>query len=130
MENNLDNKQIAAISPLALAYVGDAVFSLMVRQKLVYQHDFSEGKLTKLCSKIVNAGSQCSLFRKWQPLLSKEEQNIARRARNSNIHSRAKNYSVEEYIYATALEAVVGYLYLSGQTERLESLMEFALEEI
>lgn len=128
MQSNLTQNNINQISPLALAYVGDAVYSLRVREVLVARHNVSEAKLTKLASFVVNAGSQCKVFRQWQPLLTDSEADIARRARNSNIHTKAKNYSVEEYIYATALEAVVGYLHLSGQTERLDELMNYVTE--
>lgn len=128
MLTNLTQTNINQISPLALAYVGDAVFSLRVREVLVTKHQVSEAKLTKLCSRVVNAGNQSQIFRLWQPLLTEAEADIARRARNSHIHTKAKNYSVEEYIYATALEAVVGYLYLTGQNERLCELMKYVVE--
>lgn len=128
MQLNLSSKDVNNISPLALAFVGDAVFSLRVREALVTRHQVSEAKLTKLTSSVVNAGRQCQIFRLWQPMLTEEEADVARRARNSHMHTKAKNYSVEEYVYATALEAVVGYLHLTGQNERLDELMKYVVE--
>ena len=69
-------------------------------------------------------------FKKIEETLLEDEQNIARRARNTHIHTKAKNFSYNEYIYATALEAVIGYLYVTSETERLNSILEKSLEEL
>ena len=62
--------------------------------------------------------------------MTEEEQDIARRARNSHIHTKAKNFSYAEYIHATALEALIGYLHLTGQNERLNQILSLSLEEL
>lgn len=130
MDENIKNMEISSISPLALAFVGDAVFSLHVRKILAQKYNISANALTKKAASVVNAGSQYLLFRKIEPLLSGEEVDVAKRARNANIHSRAKNYSVTEYIYATAFEAVLGYLEMSGQETRKNELINICLGDL
>lgn len=125
-----DEKAINDINPLALAFVGDSVFSLYVRQYVIGSHQTNVNNLTKLTNSFVNAGSQYKIFRKIEPLLSADETNICHRARNANIHSKAKNYSVTEYIYATAFEALLGYLYLTGQENRLNQILKLSVESI
>jgi ribonuclease-3 family protein len=130
VENKNLTCNLAEISPLSLAFVGDAVFSLHVRKILVQKYNISANALTKKASAVVNAGNQYLLFRKIEPLLSEIEAEIAKRARNANIHSHAKNYSVTEYIYATAFEAVLGYLELSGQETRKNELLNICLGDL
>lgn len=124
-----DKSNVDLQSPLALAYVGDAVYSLFVRQHMVETHNQNTNALTRLTNKYVNAGSQYKIYRKIEPILTSKEQDVCHRARNSNIHSRAKNYTVTEYIYATAFEALLGYLYLTGQQDRLNQILNLSLEE-
>ena len=69
-------------------------------------------------------------FKKIEENLAEDEQDIARRARNTHIHSKAKNFSYAEYIYATALEALIGYLYLTGKKEKLDFVLNTSLEEL
>lgn len=116
--------ELLCTNALDIAFIGDAVFSLYVREVMLNKHISNLNMLTVNTSKVVNAGNQYKLFRKIEPMLTKYESELAHRARNSNIHSKAKNYSVTEYIYATAFEAVIGYLYLSGQTERLNQILK------
>ena len=84
--------------------------------------------LTKIVNSYVNAGSQYKMYRKIEPILTEKEIDICHRARNSNIHSKAKNYSVTEYIYATAFEALLGYLYLIDDAKRLNEILKLAVE--
>ena len=86
--------------------------------------------MNKMVSSVVSAGAQFNTFKKIESSLSEEEQDISRRARNSHIHTKAKNFSYAEYIHATALEALVGYLYLTGQETRLEEILTISLEEL
>lgn len=125
-----DEKTISNLNPLALAFVGDSIFSLYVRQYVIASHQTNVNNLTKLANSFVNAGSQYKIFRKIEPLLTEEEANICHRARNANIHSKAKNYSITEYIYATAFEALLGYLYLTGQENRLNQILKLSVESV
>lgn len=118
------------MQPLVLAQIGDSVETLFVRTFVAKNMGLKINKMNKVVSSVVCAGSQFKTFKQIEPLLSEDEQDIASRARNSHIHSKAKNFSVTEYIYATALEAVYGYLYISGNYERLQTLLEPALENI
>ena len=120
--------QINKVSPLALALIGDAVFSLHVREWVLMQNNKNANTLTKMVNSYVNAGSQYKIYRKIEPLLTQQERDICHRARNSNIHSKAKNYSVTEYIYATAFEALLGYLYLTDSTQRLNDILKLSME--
>jgi len=122
--------KILATNPLELAFVGDAVFSLYVREMLTNEHNASANALTKMAASLVNAGAQYKSYRKIENLLTDFEKELCIRARNSNIHSRAKNYSVTEYIYATAFEALIGYLYLTEQTERLNQILIKSVEGV
>ncbi len=122
------SSEFSGINALDLAFVGDAVFTLFVRERLLSMHNTNVNMLTKLASKIVNAGNQYKLFREIEPTLTAEELEVAKRARNSNIHTKAKNYSITEYIYATAYEAVLGYLYLCNNTKRLNEILEKSMQ--
>jgi ribonuclease-3 family protein len=86
--------------------------------------------MNKMVSSVVKAGSQFKTFKKIEDGLTEEEQDVARRARNTHIHSKAKNFSYAEYIYATALEALIGYLHLVGEKARLNEILTLSLEEL
>ena len=120
--------EILNINPLSLALVGDAVFSLYVRDYLLSNHKCNVNTLSVMASKIVNAGNQYKIYREIENLLTPYEIELCHRARNSNIHSKAKNYSVTEYIYATAFEALLGYLYLTDNQERLNLILDKSME--
>ena len=83
-----------------------------------------------MVSSVVSAGSQFLTFKKIEAELQSDEQDITRRARNTHIHTKAKNFSFNEYIYATALEALYGYLYLAGDKQRLDYFLNKSLEEL
>lgn len=126
----LEDKTIVQMQPLVLAMIGDSVQTLFVRTKIALKYGVKVNKMNKLVSSVVQAGAQFKTFKKIEEQLSETEKDIARRARNTHIHTKAKNFSYNEYIYATALEAVFGYLYLSGQNERLNEFLEKSLEEL
>ena len=121
-------EQIQSVNPLALALVGDSVFSLYIREYVLQNHNVKTHALTRLVNGYVNAGYQYKVYRKIESLLSEKEVSICHRARNSNIHSKAKNYSVTEYIYATAFEALLGYLYLTDNKNRLSEILKISVE--
>lgn len=121
----MDIQKVKNMQPLVLASVGDSVHTLFVRAKLVGLEKYKADALSKEVSKIVNAGNQCKIYFAVQNELSEDEMSVAKRARNTHIHTKAKNFSATEYIHATAFEAVLGFLYLSGQTERMEYILSF-----
>lgn len=118
------------ISPVSLAFVGDAVFSLFVRQKLTLAHDCRSGELTRLSSLYVNASAQSKILGEIMPVLSADELAAAKRARNARVGSKAKNAAIGEYHRATGFEGLLGWLYLTGQTERLNELQEISFSVI
>lgn len=119
----LTEAQIKNISPVTLAFVGDAVYTLYVREKLVTEHDFTTGTLQKLSSEEVSAHGQNALFDGILPLLTEEETGVFKRGRNAKKPTRSKNATVAEYNNSTGFEALVGYLYLMGRYDRLETLL-------
>ena len=112
------------LSPVTLAFVGDAVYSLYIREKLVLSTDFGTGTLQKLTSSSVSAHGQSELLEKVQPLFTDEENDIFKRGRNAKKATRSKNASVAEYNRSTGFEAVLGFLYLTGQYQRISELLE------
>ena len=118
-ENRANN-----LSPITLAFVGDAVYSLFVRHKLTLTADYSAGTLQKLSSAEVSAHGQNDLLRRIEPLFTEQEAAIFKRGRNAKKPSHSKNADLAEYNNSTGLEAVFGWLYLTGQNDRLLQLLE------
>ena len=115
-------------SPLTLAYLGDAVFELAVRSKLVSHANMQVNKLHKQAINYVSAEAQCAAAEKLLPSFTEKELKIFKRGRNAKPHSMAKNATVKEYLEATGLEAVIGYLYLNREYERLTELIKAVIE--
>lgn len=111
------------ISAVTLAFVGDAVYSLYVREKLVLNSDYSTGMLQKLTSGEVSAHGQSALLDKIFDKFTPEEEDIFRRGRNAKKPTKSKNASVAEYNRSTGFEAVLGYLYLTGNYKRIGELL-------
>jgi ribonuclease-3 family protein len=118
----VDKEQIGTISNLGLAYLGDSVFEIMVRSWLCLHGKLTSGRLHKAALNYVTAPAQAAMTEKMLPLLSEEELEVFRRGRNSKPNSIPKAAKREEYQSATALEALFGWLYLKGETERLNTL--------
>ena len=115
-------------SPLTLAFIGDSVFDLVIKSVIVEKANCQVNKLQNKTSKIVRATTQALIVDALKDELSEEEANIYRRGRNAKPYTKAKNASYSEYCKATGLEALVGYLYLKGDTERLIALIKTGLE--
>ena len=115
-------------SPLALAFIGDSVFDLVIKSVIVEKANCQVKKLQNKTSKIVRATTQALIVDALKDVLTEEEANIYRRGRNAKPYTKAKNASYSEYCKATGLEALVGYLYLKGDTERLIALIKTGLE--
>lgn len=125
----LDHIDIRTYSPLVLAYIGDAVFELVIRSLLVGQGNAQAARLHKKASSLVNAGAQADMLERIKEQLSEEELHVFRRGRNANSPTMAKHASMSEYRRATGFEALMGYLYLEGRMERLLELVKLGLEE-
>ena len=125
----IDKERARNLSPVTLAFVGDAVYSLYVREKLVLSTDFKTGELQNLTSKQVSAHGQSELLEKLIPQFTEEEADIFRRGRNAKKSTKSKNASVAEYNRSTGFEAVIGYLYLTGQYKRIEELLDGSDED-
>ena len=119
-----------ALDPLTLAYVGDAVQSLYVRATLALTQGGAAGKLHRLAIRQVSASAQAEELSRVRALFTPEEEDVYRTARNHKTKSSAKNASTGEYHKATGLEAVWGYLYLTGQQDRLVYLLAQTKESL
>ncbi len=126
--SNLNNSDVKMLNPLVLAFVGDAFFSFYVKSRKIDLVKNKVKSLNKLSSDIVNAHSQREMYFKIVDLLDEEERSIVMRARNTNIHSHAKNFSIEEYRHATAFEALLGYLYLTNNFCRINYLLNICFK--
>ena len=120
-------QDIRTYSPLTLAYIGDAIYDLVIRTLLVGRGNAPVNTLHRQASSMVKAEAQKASLRQIEPLLTEEEQSVYRRGRNAKSYTTAKNASVGDYRIATGFEALLGYLYLTGQTERLLYLVKAGL---
>ncbi|MBO5090796.1 MAG: ribonuclease III [Clostridia bacterium] len=116
------------LSPSVLAFVGDAVYGLMVRTALA-QINRPSGELHKLSVKLVNATAQAQAYKIIEPILSEKEISVFKRGRNFKTGNTPKNSSGGDYHTATGLETLFGFLYLSGERDRLETLFNLIWEK-
>lgn len=116
------------LNPVVLAYVGDAVFEVYVRQRLIASGSRKPHELHKAATRYVSAASQARLLARWGPLLTEEEADVARRGRNAKSGQPPRNADPGDYRHATGLECLVGYLYYKGERSRLEELIGLAFE--
>ncbi len=114
--------EVNEYSALNLAYLGDAVFELYARTYLLSEGNAPTGKINVRAKDIVSAKAQSDMYFKIYDMLTDEEKAVIRRGRNAKTYTRAKNTDLISYRHATGLEALFGYLYLKGSTERLEIL--------
>ena len=121
---------IRTYSPLTLAYIGDAIYDLVIRTIVVERGNTSPSKLHGKTVKYVSAVVQARMIDGLYEELTKEEQDIYRRGRNAKSYTTAKNATVMEYRKATGLEALCGYLYLLGRQERLLELIKKAIASV
>lgn len=117
------------LNSVVLAFVGDAVYSLYVREKLTFSSDSKAGELNKLATKEVNASSQSEFVQSMIDLLTEDELAVFKRARNAKKTTKAKHASVADYNNATGFEAVLGYLYLIGNDKRLNYILNRGQED-
>lgn len=117
-------EEVNQMSPLTWAYVGDCVYELYIRTKLVDTTKLKPHELHIKSVKYVKAKAQAETLKKLETILTEKEKEIVRRGRNTQTHHIAKNASMQDYMYATAFEALIGYLYLTKQDDRLFEIMK------
>ncbi len=121
--------QVNAMSALALAHIGDAVYELLIRTRLCMSGETTNGRLHHDTVSLVCAPKQAELAEKLLPLLTEEETAFYRRGKNAHPHGIPKNATPVQYSKATGLEALLGALYLLGRRERIEALFSVLMEE-
>ena len=124
-----DLQDAKLLLPLVWAYVGDSVFELYVRTKLINNSNAKPHKLHIESIKYVKAKSQADILKRITDKLTDEERDVVRRGRNTENHHVAKNSNVADYSQSTAFEALIGYLYLTKQDERLEEILNMCIED-
>ena len=129
-EFDLKEKDIRSYSPLTLAYIGDSIYDLLIRTIVVEKGNCPPNRLHHKTVEIVNATTQSELIEALQEDLTEEELTVYKRGRNAKSYTSAKNAAIQDYRKATGLEAVVGYLYLQGKTDRVIELIKTGLNRI
>lgn len=119
---NRSEEEVNLLPPLTWAYVGDCVYELYIRTSLINKTNLKPHKLHIESIKYVKAAAQAEILKKIYDDLTQEEQEIVRRGRNAENHHLPKNANVQDYMYATAFEALIGYLYLTKKNDRLEEV--------
>ena len=126
--NHLSQGELVEISPLALAFVGDGVHTLFVRNAIVKSRVNKVGDYHNLCAHFCNAHTQANVLDKIMHLLDETEQDIVRRARNVKTHNIAKNSDFSTYKKATSFEALIGFLQLTGKYDRMNMFLKMSIE--
>ena len=124
----IKDKDIRSFSPLTLAYIGDAVYEIVIRTIIVEKGNAPVNKLHHKASSLVKAVAQKEALETILPLLTKEEEAIYKRGRNAKSYTSAKNASVIDYRIATGFEALMGFLYLTGRNERMLELVKSGIK--
>ena len=125
----LDAVDPRTYSPLVLAYIGDAVYELLIRTKVINHGSMQVNKMHKKSASLVKAETQANIIKAIQDDLTEEELAVFRRGRNAQVHSIPSHASRAQYSTATALEALFGWLYLGGQRQRASDLFDVMMEE-
>jgi len=126
----MTNTEIAQLNPQVLAFIGDGVYTLYIREKMLELPKNKSNVLHTYTNKYVSAVGQSVSMQKVKPILDEEELSVFMRARNYKTASIAKHSTLAEYKRATGLEAIIGYLYLTKRKERLEQIMALCKEAI
>ncbi len=126
----MEELDVNQISPLVWAYVGDSVYEQYIRNYLVTNTKFKPHKLHIEATKFVKAAAQSKILQYLEEDLTEDEKEVVRRTRNTKNHHLPKNSNVQEYMYATAFEGLIGYLHLTKNKERLERILDLSLKHI
>ena len=124
----LEERDPNGYSPLVLAYLGDAVYELVIRTRVVNRGNTQVNKMHRMTAGLVKAEAQAKMYMLLEEELTEEEQAVYRRGRNAKSHTMAKNATVSDYRNATGFEALMGYLYLTDQMERMVELIQEGLK--
>lgn len=114
------------LSPLTLAFVGDAVYEAYIRTRIAKDVNIQVAKLHKIAIKYVSAVAQSKIVHAIEDKFTEEEQNVYKRGRNAHSHTSAKNADIVDYRHATGFEALIGYLYLKKDSSRLDEILALA----
>lgn len=128
LQNPIDVNQAKSKEATSLSFIGDAVHTLAVRQRLMENRDVKTGLLHRLASKEVNAEAQSHALKRIEPLLTEDELDVYKRCRNAKQSTMAKHASAVDYKIASGFEGLLGFLFLSGQSARIEELLSIAYE--
>ncbi|MBQ8615040.1 MAG: ribonuclease III [Clostridia bacterium] len=129
--NNLEYSNNYYKNALSLAYLGDSVFSLMVRKFLIENSEVKPNGLNKKANAVVCARTQAEIMRELKPNLTEDELDVVMRARNSHTNNKAKNSTLEEYNLATQFEALLGYWFLNKQEEKINKMFtDYVVERL
>ena len=125
----LEDTDIRTYSPLTLAYIGDTIYELVIRTILVEKGNTQVNKLNQRANRLVKASAQSEMIEKLKPHLTEEEMAVFKRGRNAKSYTMAKNATMSDYRRATGFEALMGYLYLTEQWERMLELIKLGMTE-
>ncbi len=125
----LRDVDLRTYSPLTLAYIGDAIYDLIIRTLIVKQGNSRPEKMHKRASALVKASAQAEMIERLLPMLTEEEHAIYKRGRNAKSYTMAKNATMLDYRKATGFEALMGYLYLKEDMSRLIDLVKAGLDK-
>ena len=118
------------LSPLTLAFVGDAVYETYIRTRLAKDVNMQVSKLHKLAVKYVSAVAQSKIVHTLEDVFTEEELSVYKRGRNAHPHTSAKNADIVDYRHATGFEALIGYLYLKKESQRLDELLGLSFDAV
>ena len=130
IERKRSIEEVRQMSPLTWAYVGDSVYEQYIRTYLINTTKLKPHELHIKAIKYVKAKAQADILQGLEEMLTEEEKDIVRRGRNTQTHHIAKNASVQDYMYSTAFEALIGYLYLTKQDERLCQVLSISTNNL
>lgn len=128
--SSLNSEDIKMMNTASLAYMGDAVYEIYVRKRVIENGRVAPSKLHRMSTGYVKAEAQAKAIRAMEDMLSEEESSVVKRGRNHRVTSKAKNADIVTYRWATAFEALIGYLYLLNRKERMEEIIFKAMEVI
>lgn len=136
MEKSIDQNYFSIdvppnqMSPLSLAYIGDAVYEMYIRSYIMKDVNMPVAKLHKAATRYVKATAQANIIKNISDSFTDEEMSVYKRGRNAHSYTSAKNADIVDYRMATGLEALIGYLYIKKETKRLEEIIEMCIDVI
>lgn len=130
LPGHMSEEDAGSYSPLVLAFLGDSVYEVAVRTMLLHHGNARPNDLNKRKNRLVKASAQSKIMEKIEPLLTEQEESIYKRGRNAKSYTMAKHASVADYRRATGFEALMGYLYLCGKTDRYLSLIDTGIRYV